>query len=61
MTEPANDNPGFLLSSEILTQNAEPLIGQLTLSTDQGDIIVTINQDAALALIEELAAFLDTE
>lgn len=61
MTAPANDNPGFLLSSEILAQNAEPLIGQLTLNTDQGDIVVSINRVTAEALVEELATFLDTE
>lgn len=60
-THPANDNAAFLLSSEAIAQNAEPLIGELTLTTDQGDIVLAINKDGADELAGQLASFLDTE
>jgi hypothetical protein len=58
---PANDHASFLLSSEIIAQNAEPLIGEMTLTTDQGDLVLAINRETTEALIEELTTFLDTE
>lgn len=61
MTNPANDRYPLLTGSEIIAHHAEPLIGELRLTTDHGDIVLAINKDAAAALIEELETFLDTE
>lgn len=59
--EAANDHHNFLILSEVIAQNADPPIGEMTLTTDQGDIVLVIDQEAAEDLIEQLTAFLDME
>jgi hypothetical protein len=61
MINPANDHHKLLLTSEAVAHSAEPLIGELRLTTNQGDVILAINRETAAALIEELTRFLDTE
>lgn len=61
MTKPANDRAPVLLTSEAITQSAEPLIGELTLVTDRGTSCMVINKASAEDLIEQLISFLDTE
>jgi hypothetical protein len=62
MTQPANDHDRILISAEIIGQSAEPLIGEMTLTTDLGDVVVlVVNKEAAELLIQELTAFLDTQ
>jgi hypothetical protein len=61
MTQPANDHDRILISAEIIGQSAEPLIGEMTLTTDLGDVVLVVNKEAAELLIEELTAFLDTQ
>lgn len=57
----ANDRYPLLLSSEATPQSADPLIGELTLTTDQGDIVLALKQEPAENLAEELTSFLDAE
>lgn len=61
MSTPANDRFPLLLSSEAIAQSAEPLMGELTLTTDRGDVVVAISKNAAEDLIEQLVSFLDAE
>jgi hypothetical protein len=61
MTHPANDHLPLIISSEIIAQSADPLIGELTLTTDSGDMVLAITEQAARDLIDELTSFLDVE
>lgn len=55
-----NDEPNRLLESEATALSAEPLIGMLLLTTDQGSVNLAINEAVATQLIEELETFLST-
>jgi hypothetical protein len=61
MSKPANDHHPLILSSEIIALSTEPLVGEITLTTDKGDFVLAISQEQAGALLDELAVFLDTE
>jgi hypothetical protein len=61
MMPPDNDKDDLLLSSEIIALSTEPLIGQLRLTTDNGDVVMAVNAESAQALVEELITFLDTQ
>jgi len=61
MTEPANDHLPLVISSEIIAQSADPLIGELTMTTDSGDVVLALTEQAARDLIDALTSFLDTE
>jgi hypothetical protein len=61
MAKPNNDKDDLLLSAEIAELSAAPLIGQLILTTDNGNVVMAINQESAQALVEDLISFLNTE
>jgi hypothetical protein len=61
MPSHANDAHRLIVSSEIIALAVNPLIGELTLTTDKGDFVFALNQEAAESLSEELISFLDTE
>lgn len=56
-----NDQLNRLMDCEITALSADPLVGVMLLSTDQGNVHVAINTALAELLIEELTTFLDTE
>jgi len=56
-----NDQPNRLMDCEITALSAEPLVGGMLLSTDQGDVHLAINEAVAELLIEELQTFLSAE
>jgi hypothetical protein len=59
MTQIANDNLPKLVSAEILIQSADPLVGELALTTDSGEIVLALNKEAATVLLERLVSFLE--
>jgi hypothetical protein len=61
MTEPANHHLPLIVSSKIIAQSADPLIGELTLTTDSGDMVLALTEQAAWDLIDNMASFLDVE
>ena len=57
MTQMANDNLPMLVAAEIVTQSVDPLVGELALTTDSGEIVLALNKDAATVLPERLVSF----